>query len=90
MSRKDLRQPQSAQMQSSARVAFGKDGTVKDQLQTSATVRDEQSLEDFTRDLCTSCSDHVGMERCYCGWSKSGGDGRRELVDMGETIDEDL
>jgi len=40
--------------------------------------------------VCTSCSDHVGMERCYCGWSKSGGDGRRELVDMGETIDEDL
>lgn len=37
--------------------------------------------------VCVSCGKHKGLARCYCGWSESGGDGRRELVEMGETID---
>ena len=40
--------------------------------------------------VCDACGTHRKLARCYCGWSASGGDGRRELVDMGETIgDED-
>lgn len=35
------------------------------------------------------CGDHQGLERCYCGWSRSGGNGYRELIEMGETIEED-
>ncbi len=38
--------------------------------------------------ICDECGDHKGLARCFCGWSASGGDGRRELEDMGETIDE--
>lgn len=37
--------------------------------------------------VCLSCNSHKGLARCYCGWSAGGGDGRRELVEMGETID---
>lgn len=33
------------------------------------------------------CGDHKGLARCFCGWSASGGDGRRELIEMGETIE---
>ncbi len=36
--------------------------------------------------VCATCGKHVGMARCYCGWSASGGDGRAELIEMGETI----
>jgi len=39
--------------------------------------------------LCDSCSNHNGLARCYCGWSANGGDGRKELEEMGETIDEE-
>ncbi len=39
--------------------------------------------------VCLECSHHKGLARCYCGWAASGGDGRRELVDMGETIEPD-
>jgi hypothetical protein len=39
--------------------------------------------------VCEACGDHQGLDRCYCGWSRGGGDGRAELVDLGETIDED-
>lgn len=39
--------------------------------------------------VCDHCSNHKGLARCFCGWSVSGGDGRRELIEMGETIDED-
>lgn len=40
--------------------------------------------------VCTKCDDHKGLERCYCGWSKtSPGHGREELIDMGERIEED-
>ncbi len=40
--------------------------------------------------VCWSCDAHVGLARCYCGWSRHGGDGRKELEDMGETIEPDL
>lgn len=36
--------------------------------------------------VCASCGKHVGLARCYCGWSASGRDGRRELEEMGEVI----
>lgn len=36
--------------------------------------------------VCDRCEQHKGLARCYCGWATSGGDGRRELIDMGETI----
>lgn len=37
--------------------------------------------------VCDECEDHRGLARCYCGWAASGGDGRAELLDMGEVID---
>lgn len=37
--------------------------------------------------VCLICDDHKGLARCFCGWSRSGNDGRQELIDMGETID---
>lgn len=38
--------------------------------------------------VCIECDDHKGLERCYCGWSKtSPGRGRQELEEMGEVID---
>lgn len=36
--------------------------------------------------ICYSCNEHEGLARCYCGWSASGGDGRQELLEMGEEI----
>jgi hypothetical protein len=39
--------------------------------------------------VCIDCEDHQWLERCFCGWSRSGGDGRRELLEMGEVIEED-
>ena len=39
--------------------------------------------------VCAACKRHEGLDRCYCGWSASGGDGRRELEEMGETIEPD-
>lgn len=38
--------------------------------------------------VCVNCDDHMSLARCYCGWSASGGDGRAELEDMGEVIDD--
>lgn len=36
------------------------------------------------------CGEHKGLERCYCGWSRtSPGHGYAELVEMGETIEEE-
>lgn len=37
--------------------------------------------------VCEVCGRHQGLVRCYCGWAVSGGDGRQELEEMGETID---
>ena len=39
--------------------------------------------------VCENCDNHEGMARCFCGWSLSGDDGRRELEEMGEVIDPD-
>jgi hypothetical protein len=48
---------------------------------------------DFNRhcaaQVCYDCRDHKGMARCWCGWSASGGNGYAELIEMGETIEED-
>ena len=40
-------------------------------------------------DVCDHCGEHKGMDRCFCGWSRYGGDGRAELEEMGEQIDEE-
>lgn len=40
--------------------------------------------------VCTKCDDHKGLARCYCGWSETDpGRGYEELIEMGETIEED-
>jgi hypothetical protein len=39
--------------------------------------------------VCNDCGDHAGLERCYCGWSRSSGSGRTELIEDGETIEEE-
>ena len=39
--------------------------------------------------VCRQCDDHKGLARCFCGWSASGRDGYRELIEMGETIEEE-
>lgn len=39
--------------------------------------------------VCSNCDYHKGLARCYCGWSLSGGNGRQELEDMGEQIEDD-
>lgn len=39
--------------------------------------------------VCDNCGNHNGLARCFCGWSLSGGDGYRELIEMGERIDDD-
>lgn len=38
--------------------------------------------------VCVDCRYHEGLARCFCGWSLSGGDGYRELIEMGETIED--
>jgi hypothetical protein len=38
--------------------------------------------------ICDSCGKHHGFARCYCGWSLSGRNGRVELEELGETIDD--
>jgi len=40
-------------------------------------------------EVCYECDDHKGLARCYCGWSANGGNGLAELIEMGETIEED-
>jgi len=45
--------------------------------------------EDCGAYVCDKCDTHIGLARCYCGWSKtSPGQGQQELIDMGETIGE--
>ena len=39
--------------------------------------------------VCGACGEHKGLARCFCGWSASGGNGRYELEEMGERIDDD-
>lgn len=40
-------------------------------------------------EVCITCGEHRGLAWCFCGWSESGGDGYRELVESGEWIEED-
>lgn len=37
--------------------------------------------------LCDKCSNHKGMERCFCGWSLSGRNGYTELLELSEVIE---
>ena len=37
--------------------------------------------------VCESCDNHDGLARCFCGWAADGGNGRRQLEELGETID---
>lgn len=39
--------------------------------------------------VCCACDHHLGLVRCYCGWAASGGNGRAELEEMGEVIEEE-
>ena len=39
--------------------------------------------------VCVLCGDHEHLDRCFCGWSRSGRDGREELIAMGERIEEE-
>jgi hypothetical protein len=49
--------------------------------------------EDFSSScgayVCYQCGNHKGLAKCYCGWSASGGDGYRQLIEDGETIEGD-
>jgi hypothetical protein len=38
-------------------------------------------------EVCSDCGDHKNLTRCFCGWSFDGGDGRRQLEELGETIE---
>lgn len=40
--------------------------------------------------VCDECEEHLGLARCYCGWTDHGGNGRAELESMGETIEPEL
>jgi len=40
-------------------------------------------------DTCERCGNHKGLSNCYCGWSAGGGDGYRNLIEDGETIEEE-
>ena len=40
-------------------------------------------------DVCMKCDFHYGLVRCFCGWSKYGGNGYYEMIEMGETIEPD-
>jgi len=37
--------------------------------------------------VCDGRDVHEGLIRCYCGWSTTGGNGYRELLEMGEIIE---
>ncbi len=39
--------------------------------------------------VCIKCEHHQGLARCFCGWAADGGDGYRQLLDMGEQIEPD-
>ena len=39
--------------------------------------------------VCDRCDAHLGLVRCFCGWSASGMNGRQELEDYGEIIYEE-
>jgi len=39
--------------------------------------------------VCNDCDAHIGLARCFCGWALSGSNGRHELEDFGEVIEQD-
>lgn len=39
--------------------------------------------------VCEDCERHKGLCRCYCGWAEEG-NGRTQLEEMGETIEEEI
>lgn len=48
-------------------------------------------VADFNRHcaayICSKCNNHLGLARCFCGWSLSGRSGIAELLEMGEVIE---
>lgn len=46
-----------------------------------------QFQDECGAEVCAECGDHKGLTRCYCGWSESGGNGRKELERRGEQIE---
>lgn len=63
----------------------------------SNVVREEEQCTHAIRHLdnscgakvCVVCSDHEGLDRCFCGWARDGGDGKQQLIELGETIEEE-
>lgn len=53
---------------------------------TNARHKHGYEFRDYCGAYVCDCGDHKGLARCYCGFSRSGNDGRRELIEMGETI----
>lgn len=39
--------------------------------------------------ICEACGHHKGLARCLCGWAEDGGDGRAQLIEMGEVVDDE-
>jgi hypothetical protein len=39
--------------------------------------------------VCVHCGYHEGLARCFCGWAIDGGNGRTQLEELGEQIDDD-
>ena len=43
--------------------------------------------------VCVWCDNHLSLDmeqqfaRCFCGWSRSGGNGHQEMLEMGEQIE---
>ena len=62
---------------------------IRDRADRDPHVHDYEFSRPCGARVCYDCGDHKGLERCYCGWSRSGRDGRRELIEMGETLDPD-
>ena len=44
---------------------------------------------DCAADVCPECLNHKGLDRCWCGWARSGGNGITELREMGECLEEE-
>jgi hypothetical protein len=38
-------------------------------------------------DVCDRCGRHKDLARCYCGWAEDGGDGYKQLLDLGEVLE---
>jgi hypothetical protein len=62
---------------------------MNDKLCDQDTEHDFEFADDCGVSVCTDCGWHRGLIRCYCGWSVSGRDGRDELREWGENIQED-